>query len=305
MYPSNRREFLQGVLCGAAGLAFSYRAYAQAGGIQVTKLTDTIALLMGDGGNVAVVVGKDGLLMIDGGLVEQAMDLQKAVASVDPHKVQILYNTHWHVDHVGSNELLGGSGAKIIGHENVKKRLSMKVVSDALGRTFEPLQPQGLPTETFSKSGKMTFGTNKLEYAYVPNIHTDNDSYVFFPDANILHTGDMFFNGFYPYIDYSTGGLLSGMASAYEHLAKVGDAKTRVIPGRGPVGTKADLKASCDMLATVLSRLEPMAKKGMTEKEVIATAPTKDLDAKWGQAVPADMFLHMAYGSLLKHSTNA
>jgi len=118
----------------------------------------------------------------------------------------------------------------------VKKRLSMKVVSDALGQTFPPLKPEGQPTETFTKGGKMTFGKEKLEYAYVPNIHTDNDSWVFFPEANILHTGDMFFNGLYPYIDYSTGGLLSGMASSYEHLAKVGDAKTRVIPGHGPRG---------------------------------------------------------------------
>ncbi len=231
--------------------------------------------------------------------------MQKAVAAVDAQKVQVLFNTHWHQDHIGSNELLGQSGTKIIAHENVKKRLSMKVVSDALGQTFQPLKPEGQPTETFSKGGKMTFGKEKLEYMYVPNIHTDNDSWVFFPEANILHTGDMFFNGLYPYIDYSTGGLLSGMASSYEHLAKVGDAKTRVIPGHGPLGTKADLKASCDMLATVLHRLEPMAKKGMTEKEVVAAAPTKDLDEKWGQFVPADTFLHMAYGSLLKHDTNA
>ncbi len=292
-------------MCGAAGLSFSSRVFGQAGGIEVTKLTDSIALIMGDGGNVAVVTGPDGLMMIDGGLKEQADDLQRAVYTVAPKSVEVLFNTHWHVDHVGSNELLGASGAKIIAHENVRKRLSMTVVSDALGQTFKPLQPQGIPSETFSKSGKMTFGKDKIEYAYVPNIHTDNDSYVFFPDANILHTGDMFFNGFYPYIDYSTGGLLSGMASAYEHLSKVGDAKTRVIPGHGPLGTKADLKASCDMLSTVLSRLEPMAKKGMTEKEVIKAEPTKDLDARWGKFVPADMFLHMAYGSLLNHSTNS
>jgi glyoxylase-like metal-dependent hydrolase (beta-lactamase superfamily II) len=305
MLTSNRRDFLKTVICGAAGISFSYRAFGQAGGIEVTKLTDVIAVLTGDGGNVGLVIGKDGLMMIDGGLKEQAEDLQQAVASVDAHKVQILFNTHWHVDHVGSNELLGSGGTKIVAHENVKKRLSMTVVSDALGQTFQPLDSKGIPAETFSKGGKMTFGTTKLEFAYVPNIHTDNDSYVFFPEANILHTGDMFFKGFYPYIDYSTGGLLSGMASAWEHLAKVGDAKTRVIPGHGPIGTKADLKASCDMLATVFSRLEPMAKKGMTEKEVVKAEPTKDLDAKWGKFVPADMFLHMAYGSLLKHSTNA
>ena len=178
----------------------------QGSSIEATKLTDSIALLTGDGGNVAIVIGKDGLMMIDGGLPYLAADLQKAVAAVDAQKVQILFNTHWHQDHIGSNELLGQSGMKIIAHENVKKRLSMKVVSDALGQTFQPLKPEGQPTETFSKGGKMTFGKEKLEYMYVPNIHTDNDSWVFFPEANILHTGDMFFNGLYPYIDYSTGG---------------------------------------------------------------------------------------------------
>ena len=135
-------------------------------------------------------------------------------------------------------------------------------------------------------------------------MHTDADTYVFFPEANILQTGDIFFNKRYPVIDYSTGGMLRGMASAYERLAKVGDAKTRVIPGHGPLGTKADLKAASDMLTTVLSRLEPMAKKGMSEKEVLAAAPTKDLDEKWGKPLAADMFVHMAYGSLLPHNTN-
>src|SRR6185295_11533190 len=129
IYVSNRRDFIRALVGGAAGCAFTYSAFGQGAPppIQATKLTDKIALLAGDGGNVAVIISDDGLMMVDGGLAPRAADLQKAIAGVDSHKVTTLFNTHWHGDHVGSNELLGKAGVKIIAHENVKKRLSQKI----------------------------------------------------------------------------------------------------------------------------------------------------------------------------------
>jgi len=300
---SNRRDFLQALVGGAAGLSFTYSAIGQTAQapppIKATKLADDLAVLMGDGGNVAVVIAPDGLMMIDGGLPNRAEDMLKAVEEVDSHKVRILFNTHWHFDHVGCNEALGKSGAKIIAHENVKKRLSMKVDSEALNRSFDPLQPEGRPAETFTKSGKLTFGKQKIEYTHFVEGHTDGDAHIFLPKANVLHTGDLLFSGMYPVIDYSTGGWIGGMAGACDVMLKVGDAKTRVIPGHGALASKDDLRASRDMLHTVHERLAAMAKQGKTVEEVIAAAPTKDLDEQWGKARPASGFVRQAYNSLL------
>jgi cyclase len=306
---SNRRDFLQALVGGAAGVSFTYSVFGQAAQapppIKATKLTDDLAVLMGDGGNVAVVIAPDGLMMIDGGLPNRTQDMLKAVEEVDSHKVRILFNTHWHFDHVGCNEALGKSGARIIAHENVKKRLSVKVDSEALGRSFDPLKPEGLPAETFTKGGKLTFGKQKIDYSHFVDGHTDGDAYLFLPKANVLHTGDLLFSGMYPVIDYSTGGWIGGMASACDTMLKVGDAKTRVIPGHGALASKDDLRASRDMLHTVHERLAAMAKQGRTVDEVVASAPTKDLDEQWGKARPAAGFVKQAYNSLLhrNHTT--
>jgi cyclase len=306
---SNRRDFMQALVGGATGLSFAYSAFGQAAQapppIKATKLSEDLAVLMGDGGNVAVLIAPDGLMMIDGGLPNRAADMQKAVEEVDAHKVRILFNTHWHFDHVGSNEALGKSGAKIIAHENVNKRLSTKVYSEALNRSFDPLKPEGLPADMFTKGGRLTFGKQKVEYTHFADGHTDGDAYLFLPKANVLHTGDLLFSGMYPVIDYSTGGWIGGMAGACDAMLKVGDAKTRVIPGHGAMASKDDLKASRDMLHTVHDRLSAMAKQGKTVDEVIASAPTKDLDEQWGKTRPAAGFVRQAYVSLVhrNHAT--
>src|SRR5215813_9982791 len=157
---TNRRAFIRAALTGAVGASFSYRALAQNAPppITATKLTPDLVMLSGDGGNVAIVIGPDGLLMIDGGLPERSADLIKAVADVDRHRIATLFNTHWHYDHVGSNETLGGKGTKIVAHENVKRRLSERTVFESANRTFDPLKPEGLPKETFTSGLKMVVG---------------------------------------------------------------------------------------------------------------------------------------------------
>jgi cyclase len=308
IFLSNRRDFLRAVIGGAAGMTFAYRAYGQAAPqpITATKLSADLAVLAGDGGNVAIVIGPDGLMMIDGGLPNRVADLQKAITEVDAHKVRVLFNTHWHFDHTGSNETLGAAGAKIIAHENTKKWLSQKVTMEAFNRTFEPLKPEGIPTEVFSKGGKMSFGKEKIEYVHVAPAHTDSDAYVFLPGPNVLHTGDLLFSGFYPVIDYSTGGWIGGMVAAADAMLKVGDNKTRVVPGHGPLGTKDELKASRDMMHTVHERLETLSKQGKSVDEVLAAKPTKDLDEKWGKGLMnPENFVRVAYTSLSRHSQKA
>jgi cyclase len=299
---SNRRDFLRALIAAPAGVSFLFSQTQTPTPITATKLSDRLAVLTGDGGNVAVLISDDGLMMVDGGLADRCSDLLKAVSTqVDSHSFRMVFNTHWHLDHVGCNETLGKSGAKIVAHANSKKWLSQKVTMEALNRVVEPLKPEGLPTQTFTKAGNLTFGKEKIEYGVVPPAHTDGDAYLFFPGPNVLHTGDILFNGTYPFIDYSTGGWIGGMASACDALLRVGDARTRIIPGHGPLAAKDDLKASRDMLTSVHHRFESMRKQGKTAQEVAAAEPTKDFDSRFSKGVKPDQFLQIAYTGLLRH----
>jgi glyoxylase-like metal-dependent hydrolase (beta-lactamase superfamily II) len=304
---SNRREFLKAIAFGAVGMSFTYCAFGQRAPIVATKLSPSLALLTGDGGNVAVVIGSDGLMMIDGGIADRAGELQKAVADqVGPARITTLFNTHWHYDHVGSNETLGRSGAKIVAHENVKVRLQSRVTVEVMNRTFEPLAPQGLPAETFTTGGKMTFDKDTIEFTHVDPAHTDGDAYLFFPGSNVLHTGDLLFRGMYPVIDYSTGGWIGGLVAACDRMYKMCDGQTRVIPGHGTLASRDDLKATHDMLSAVQERLAPSVAAGRSADDVVASAPSRDLDERWGKGiVMPDAFVRAAYTSILRRNQRA
>lgn len=297
----NRRDLIRALIAAPAG-ARILLAQTPTTPIQATKLSDRIALITGDGGNIALLLSGDGLMMVDGGYAERAGDLLKTAATVDSHPITVQFNTHWHLDHVGANETLGASGAKIMAHANVKKWLGQRVVMEAINRTVEPLKPAGLPTETFTRGGKLNVGVIQVEFEPVPPAHTDGDAYLFFPDANILHTGDLLFHGTYPLIDYTTGGWIGGTVAAQEHLLKVGDAQTRIIPGHGPMATKEDLKAAFDMMATIHERLENFRKQGKSAREVVAATPTREFDAKYGKGMKPDQFVEIAYTSLLRRN---
>ncbi|HEY7284436.1 MAG TPA: MBL fold metallo-hydrolase [Vicinamibacterales bacterium] len=302
--PSSRRQFMQAVIAGAVGSSFTLRGRGQAPPPPViaTKLAPDLVWLSGAGGNVALVIGSDGLLMIDSGFPERSADLLKAVSDVDGHTVTTLFNTHWHYDHVGSNEALGRMGAKIVAHENTKAHLGARTAMEVANRTFDPLKPEGIPVETFTRGGTLTFAKQRLEYTHIPLAHTDGDAYVFFPSLNLLHTGDLLFNGTFPVIDYSTGGWIGGMAQAAAALEKVGDASTKIIPGHGPLATKDDLKATYTMLATIHERIEPMIKAGKSVEEAVAAHPSREFDDKYGQGVrKPDAFVQVAYTSIVRH----
>ncbi len=302
----NRRDFLRALIAAPAGASFLSSQTAAPAPIQASKLSERLALLTGDGGNVIVVISGDGLMMVDGGLPERSADLlQAASTQVDSHPFRMVFNTHWHFDHVGCNETLGKSGAKIIAHANSKKWLSRKVIIEALNRAIDPLKPEGLPTQTFTQGGTLTFGKEKIEYGVVPAAHTDGDAFLFFPAPNVLHTGDLLFNGTYPFIDYSTGGWIGGMASAAETLLQIGDAQTRIVPGHGPMATKDDLRASRDMLATIHERFEQFRRQGKTAEEAAADSPTRDFDARFSKGAKPDQFIRIAYTGLLRHYSAA
>jgi cyclase len=299
---TRRRDFLRVLVSGSAGLTLAYPAWAQGRGpapITATKLTDGYAVLTGNGGNVGVVISADGLAMIDGGNLGRAADLAQAITEVSPRMVRVLFNTHYHFDHIGSNETLGMNGTRIIAHANVKARLGTTFENPAMGRTMQALPPAGLPTETFTTGGRLAFGGAMLEYTHTPAAHTDGDAFVFLPAENLIQTGDLYWIGRYPVVDYSVGGSLARMAEVLDQIDRVGDAATRIVPGHGgPVVGKTELRQTREMWLTINRRLEDFGRQGRSVDDVIAAAPTREFDAAAGGANPAG-FLRQAYGGVL------
>ena len=312
-----RRAFLRALIAAPAGARFllaqtaqpSQPAQSTAAATQpaptpivAQKIRPNLFVLSGDGGNIGVLIDGGSLMVIDTGYDNRSADLLKALASLDSHKVNLVFNTHWHLDHVGANAALGQAGAKIMAHDNVKRRVSDTVIMEALNnRKIDSLPVEGRPTQTFNDHGRMNFGKTRVEYSPVPPAHTDGDAYVFFPSLNVLHTGDLLFNGTYPLIDYSTGGWIGGMVAGCNKLLQVGDTQTVIIPGHGPVCTKLELEASRDMLNAVYTALQPLAKAGKTAADAVAAAPTKEYDARFGKGMKPDQFVTIAYTGMLRH----
>lgn len=302
---SGRRDFLKTALSSVAGLSLagvaSSRVWARASvePIVITPITDSIALVTGAGSNVVLFTRPEGVVMIDGGLGERSGDLLRAVSKhTKVARPQTLFNTHWHWDHTGSNERLGKAGTKIIAHENTKLWLGADFISDWEQREYKPRPKQAWPTETFYTTGRMTVGSEEIRYGYLPRAHTDGDIYISFPAQNVLVAGDLVSVGSYPILDVATGGWIGGMVDATQALIDLSDDSTRIIPGTGPVQTKADLVAQHQMLTTLKDRLIGLMKKGMGTDDLLAAPPTGEFDAKWGDP---KVFLANAFRGLWGH----
>jgi glyoxylase-like metal-dependent hydrolase (beta-lactamase superfamily II) len=293
--------FLRALAGGAAGIALSHRAFAQVDThLEVTKLTDNFLLISGAPGNVLALIGPDSVLLVNGGAAERSQELLALVAEQSGNKpVRALFNTCWHPEHTGSNETLGKAGAKIIAHENTKLWLGGEFNVRWQKRTYEPNPKEALPNQTFySGVQKMTFGGEPVEYGYMMQAHTDGDIYVYFPGPNILVAGDVVSQGSYPIVDWSTGGWLGGMVEGQKALLKVTNGSTRIVPGTGPLMTQASLRAENEMLVTVKDRLTKLIKQGLKPSQMVAAAPTKDFDEKWGNP---KLFIELAYRGMWGH----
>jgi cyclase len=270
--------------------------------IQATRLADDLFLFQGAGGNVVAAKSADGLLLVDGGSAEYTGALLKRVAAeTGQSRVRQLVNTHWHWDHTGSNEALAKAGATILAHENTRLWLSEEVISKWEGRTYPARPARAQPTQTFfydADAKPLSFGGQTLEYSLMPGAHTDGDIYVFFPRQNVLVAGDVVSGGEYPIVDYCTGGWLGGMIGGLKAMLQKGDANTRFVPGTGGLRTRADLEAQIDVCFTALSKIGESYYKGQTWDELVASKPTRDFDARWGNP---DTFLRLAYEGAWNH----
>lgn len=271
-----------------------------------TKVTDSLALLSGPGGNMAVLAGPNGALLVDTGVHPTARALAKGAEAFAGKPVAIVVNTHWHFDHAGGNEFFGRQNCTIVAHDNVRTRLSHDQHNEQFDFTFRAAPAIALPTLTFAETATLHSGEETIDLHYVQPAHTDGDVILHFTKANVVHMGDTFFNGFYPFIDFSSEGWIGGMVAAADRALALCDGQTRIIPGHGPLGTPADLRATREMLATVQGRLEKLLADGRTIDEVVAAAPLKDLDEKWGKGFfTGELFTRNAAMGLVRHKQAA
>lgn len=265
-----------------------------------SSLGGKFSLITGAGGNIAVLGGDDGVLVIDSGLPNVAA---RTAAEIEKSgRVGTLVNTHWHYDHAGGNEVLARAGARIIAHENCRKRLSTDQFIEALDRKMPAVAAIAWPRLTLASETTLHLNGDEIRLVPVPPAHTDGDVIVRFEKADVIHAGDLFFHGGYPFIDYSSGGWIGGMATAIRTLSQMMSAKTRVIPGHGRLATPEDLRGYLAFLDTMLERFTKLKNEGRTVDEVVAAAPAREFDEKLGQGfMKPEQFVRITYTGLLKH----
>ena len=264
--------------------------------ISVTKLRGNISMLQGSGGNIVVLTGRDGKLLVDAGITASRPRMTEALNSLSDDPVKHLINTHWHFDHTDGNEWLNSIGAEITAHENARKHLSVTALVEDWNFTFPPAPAGALPTKLFNSEQTLHLNGATLALKCYPPAHTDSDISVHFTDADIIDVADTLWNGHFPFIDYSTGGSIDGMIRAAEaNVAKVTD-KSIVIPGHGPIGNKSHLIEFRNMLVSVRDKVSTLKREGKSRDEVVAAKPTASYDAKWGGfVVDGDFFTRLVY----------
>ena len=286
------------VLCLPIGAASAQQDFSKTE-VTATKLGEGVHVLFGAGGNIGVSSGKDGVFLIDDQYAPLTARIRAAVAGISDKPIRFVLNTHWHSDHSGGNENLGVAGAIIVAHENVRKRMSVEQFLEAFGQKFPPSPEAALPVVTYAESVSFHLNGDEIHCFHLPPAHTDGDSVVHFKKANVIHMGDLFFNGLYPFIDADSGGSLEGMIGGADRILGMANDSTQIIPGHGPMAKKADLKAFRDMLAGVRDKMKPLVMAGKTLSEVQATKPTQAFDQIWGKGfLNPEQFVAVAYASL-------
>jgi len=263
--------------------------------IETVKVRDGVFMLIGNGGNIGVSVGEDGILLVDSLMAGQNDEVKAAVAGIDGGPIRFVVNTHFHFDHSGGNELLQKDGALILGHENAKKRMKEEWSHWFFDYKIPPFPESALPKAVFTDSVTLHINGDEVQAIHLGNAHTDTDVVVYFRKANVVHMGDINFAGGYPFIDVPHGGSTAGYISALDKVIGMIDENTRVIPGHGPLSNRAELEAYRDMMRTVRDRIARYVEEGKTIDEVLESKPTADFDEKFSKQMPAEAFVRIVY----------
>ncbi len=268
--------------------------------VKSTTVRGNIAEVSGVGGNVLVIKGKEGTTLLDTGVEPRTATLDEALKQLHARKVTQVVDSHYHFDHTGGNLHYASMGATIIAQQNVKTRLAQPQHIDFFNLTFPPAPAKALPTVTFADSYVVKAGGHTLSLVHPPRpAHTDGDIFIKIADADVIFTGDIYFNKLYPFIDYGVGGNIDGMIAAADQVLANADAKTKIIPGHGDISGKADLQKYRDMLATVSGRVHKLIDAGKSEDEVVAAKPTADFDAVWAKGMfNGEQFTRVVYRGL-------
>jgi glyoxylase-like metal-dependent hydrolase (beta-lactamase superfamily II) len=312
----NRRGFLRmSAAAGAATLINPYWMLGQATAasdtvaqarqaaaktpVKTTQLYDSVFLLQGAGGNMAAQFGDDGVNLVDSSFSTAAPAILEAINTIDKEQAGTLINTHWHFDHTDGNERLNQAGFSIVAHQKTRDRLSSPQTIKAFNLSLPAAPKTAWPALTFDSSLHLWLNDDSIDIVHFEPAHTDTDVYIHFHNANVLHLGDTFFNGIYPFIDESSGGSIGGMIAANEKALSIAENNTKIIPGHGPLGTKADLQSFHDMLSGLRDKVASLKKSGSSEQEVIAAKPTAQWDPIWGKSsMSADLLAGIAYRTI-------
>ena len=265
--------------------------------IKTTDLGNKTYMLEGQGGNITVAVGSDGIIMVDSQFAPLHDKIKAAITKISPLPIKFLIDTHYHLDHVGGNAAFHRDGATIVAHDNIRIRLAAGTINGT-GNKTPPSEADAIPTQTYLAGGtKVEVGGRVAQVNHVIDAHTDGDSWVYFPDANVLALGDTFSSRTYPNIDWASGGNIDGMILASERYLKAANDSTKIVPGHGPLANKANLQDFHDMLVMVRDRVKKLVDEGKSEQEVLAANPISDLDKKWaGQGITSNAnFLRNVY----------
>ncbi len=299
-----RRAVAVGISALLAAALVHGSAYAQGQSfdeveIATIRLGSGLAMLVGRGGNLGVSTGPDGVVLVDDQFAPLTGKILAAVAALDARPVRFVLNTHWHSDHTGGNENLAGHGALIVAHDNVRQRMASEQFIADFGRRVPPSPAAALPVVTFDSSVTFHLNGQTVRAIHVDPAHTDGDAFVHFAPANVIHTGDLYFAGQYPYFDLSSGGSFDGLIAAADRMLSLADGETKIIPGHGPLSNRAELAEWRVMLVEVRARVQAAIDAGQSLAEIRASRPTREWDARYGGGFvkPADL-LRRVHASL-------
>jgi glyoxylase-like metal-dependent hydrolase (beta-lactamase superfamily II) len=267
--------------------------------VRVQPLRGGVYMLTGSGGNIGLSVGDDGAFLVDDQYAPLSAKILAAVKTVTPHPVKFVVNTHWHGDHTGGNEAMGKAGAVIVAHLNVRKRMSTEQFNQIFNRRTPPSPAGALPVVTFTDSITLHVNGDDLVAFHIPPAHTDGDAIIHFVKANVIHMGDAYFNGNYPFVDVSSGGHVNGVIAAADRVLAVCNADTRIIPGHGPVSNCDELRAYRNVVATVRDRVQAEVRRGRTLEQIRDAGLTREFDEQWGRGfIRPPVFVELVYRSL-------
>lgn len=263
------------------------------------KITDNIYMIKAGGGNVSVCIGDDGTFLVDDLFAELNPMVVDAVNSIGGKEIKFIINTHYHGDHTGGNEPMGKLEAIIIAHDNVRKKLSVEQVIDYTNSKRPPMPKNGLPVLTFTRDIKMYFNNEEINIIHYGSAHTDGDAVVYFNNSNVLHTGDLFFENIYPFVDLQNGGSVVSLLEVLSSIKKIINQDTKIIPGHGKITDYDGFLAYCNMISTIFNRVEKMVSEGKSIEEIIASKLTKEFDEKYdNRFTPSANFISFIYDSL-------